>query len=49
MPTKLITDATALKLFPDTIPLWYVYHFEGFLNWSKIVSIVNNHLSSCIS
>ena len=46
---QITIDATALKVFPNIIPLWYVYHFEGFFKWSKIVSMVSNHLSNFIS
>ena len=39
----------ALKLFPQTILLLKVDHFEGFLNQCKTDRIVNDNSSSCNS
>ena len=38
----------ALKLFPETILLLKVDHFEVILNQIKIDGMVNDHSSSCI-
>ena len=32
----------AMKVFLDTILLFYIYSFEGYFNWYKIDEIVNN-------
>ena len=37
----------AFKLFPDTILLLQVDHFEGILNRIKIDGMVNDHSTSC--
>ena len=37
----------ALKLVSDTIPLFNIHSFKGFLNWNHIDEMVSNHLSRC--
>ena len=46
--TILITDATALKIFTDTIPLSKVYHFRNFSSQNKIDRMVSNDLVAVI-
>ena len=42
-PTGYNTDAMAMKFFLDTIPLLYIYGFEGYLSRYKIDEMANNH------
>ena len=49
MPTGKTTDHMAFNVFPDTILLLKVDHFEGISNQIKIDGMVNDRLSSCKS
>ena len=36
-----------VKIFPNTIMLLKVDHFEGFLNWTNVDELVINSTSRC--
>ena len=35
-------EISLIEIFPETILLFKVDHFEGFLNWCKIDGMVND-------
>ena len=43
--TRYIINAIYLKIFPNTIVLLKVDHFEGVSNWSNIDELVINSMS----
>ena len=43
MPIEKITDAIAMKAFPDTIFLLHIHGFEGYSSRYKIDEMVNNN------
>ena len=49
VPTALTTKDMTVKFFTETILLFKVDSFEGFLNWYKIDRMVNDNSSSCNS
>ena len=42
-----IINAMDLKIFPNTIVLLKVDHFEGFSNWSNVDELVINSTNGC--
>ena len=46
-PTGCIISAMVLKIFPNTIELLKVNHFEGFSNQSNVDELVINSKSGC--
>ena len=46
-PTGYIINAMDLKIFPNTVVLLKVDHFEGFSNQSNIDELVINSTSGC--
>ena len=47
--TGKTTDHIPFKIFPDTILLLKVDHFEGIINRIKVDGMVNDHSSRCNS